>query len=91
MLMLMANSRKILTDSGGIQKEAYMLGVPCVTLRENTEWMEMLKGGWNVLVGAEKGRIIEAVQKPVPTSIQQKIFAGENASEKIYNIFDSIK
>ncbi len=52
---------EILTDSGGIQKEAYVLGVPCITLRENTEWVEMLEGGWNVLVGADKGRIVEAV------------------------------
>jgi len=77
-----------LTDSGGIQKEAYMLGVPCVTLRENTEWVETLESGWNTLTGANKSKIIEAAQKSVPISIQQKIFAGESASKKILDILD---
>ena len=91
MLKLMASAKKILTDSGGIQKEAYVLGVPCITLRENTEWVETLEGGWNVLVGADKGRIIGTVQKPVPTSIQQNMCAGESASNKILNVFDNIE
>jgi len=51
-----------MTDSVGIQKEAYMLEVSCITLRENPEWMETLEGGWNVLVAADKGNIIDAMK-----------------------------
>jgi len=58
MLALLAGARAVLTDSGGIQKEAYILEVPCVTLRENTEWVETIEDGWNVLVGADAGRIV---------------------------------
>jgi len=83
MLVLMANARKILTDSGGIQKEAYMLGVPCVTLRENTEWVETLEGGWNVLVGADKGKIFEAISNMAPMGEQRNIFGNSRASERI--------
>ncbi len=86
MLMLMANARKILTDSGGIQKEAYLLGVPCITLRENTEWMETLEGGWNVLVGGEKGRIIEAIFNLAPMGTQRNVFGNSRASERISDI-----
>jgi UDP-GlcNAc3NAcA epimerase len=90
MLMLMANSRKILTDSGGIQKETYMLGVPCVTRRENTEWMETLEGGWNVLVGAEKGRIIKVVRDICPAVLRKDLFGGARASGKILEIMVNI-
>ena len=61
MLHLMRHAKMILTDSGGVQKEAYILKVPCVTLRENTEWVETLEGGWNVLVGSDKEKIVKAV------------------------------
>jgi len=59
MLHLLSHARAVLTDSGGVQKEAYILQVPCVTLRENTEWVETVEDGWNVLVGADRSKIIE--------------------------------
>jgi UDP-N-acetylglucosamine 2-epimerase (non-hydrolysing) len=86
MLRLMAHAEKILTDSGGIQKEAYMLGVPCITLRENTEWVETVEAGWNVLVGAERGRIAGAVHSFSPVSRQENLFGDGDACLRIRSI-----
>jgi UDP-N-acetylglucosamine 2-epimerase len=63
MLALVARARIVLTDSGGLQKEAFFLGRPCVTLREETEWVETVEGGGNSLAGTEPRRIRDAVAR----------------------------
>jgi UDP-GlcNAc3NAcA epimerase len=88
MIRSMGSAKKIVTDSGGIQKEAYMLGVPCVTLRENTEWVETLHGGWNNLVGADREKILTALNKPLPNKSHKGLFSV-GASRKIRDILHS--
>jgi len=91
MLHLMAHAEKILTDSGGVQKEAYMLGIPCITLRENTEWVETVEAGWNVLVGAEKERIAAQIRSPFSLTDQRMIFGAGDAAVKIAQILQRWK
>ena len=91
MLMFEKNARKILTDSGGIQKEAYIFKVPCITLRENTEWVETVEDGWNVLVGADKDKIIKMANEFEPKGEQRDVFGKGDASEKIREIIEGLQ
>ncbi|ASJ10329.1 UDP-N-acetyl glucosamine 2-epimerase [Thermococcus sp. P6] len=89
MLMLEKNARKILTDSGGVQKEAYFLRVPCITLREKTEWVETVEDGWNVLVGADEEKILNAIKEFEPDGgTYTHKFGDGKASEKIAKILN---
>lgn len=86
MLMLEKNAKKILTDSGGVQKEAYILGVPGIILRENTEWVETVEDGWNVLTGAKRDDILKAIREFEPKSGRRDVFGKGDASKKITHI-----
>ncbi len=83
MVRLEQAARMILTDSGGIQKEAYWLGVPCVTLRDETEWVETVEAGWNVLTGAETARIVAAVRDFAPPEKWPALYGDGRAAERI--------
>lgn len=84
MLMLEQHARLILTDSGGVQKEAYFFGVPCITLRPETEWVETRDSGWNLVVGNDQQEIIRAVKKKDwPREQPAGLFGDGHAAEKI--------
>jgi UDP-N-acetylglucosamine 2-epimerase len=85
-IKLEKNAEKILTDSGGVQKEAYLAGIPCITLRENTEWVETVASGWNLLVGFDSKKIVKAANEFNPISNRLDLFGKGNASSEIIRI-----
>ena len=80
MVALQAGAVCVLTDSGGMQKEAYYLGVPCVTMRDETEWVETVATGWNVLAGADPDRIVAAVKARVGPKPPHPPLYGDGAA-----------
>jgi UDP-GlcNAc3NAcA epimerase len=84
----MKNAQAIITDSGGMQKEAYILKKPCVTIRSETEWTETLQGGWNRLVFENlESTLADALQK-TPTTYHQNIYGDGNAAKEIVTIIE---
>ena len=85
MIWLLQNTALVLTDSGGVQKEAYFFGKPCVTMRDQTEWVELIEVGANTLVGADREKIIEAVKQNMGRKIidEKQLYGGGVAAKRI--------
>jgi UDP-N-acetylglucosamine 2-epimerase len=86
-LKLLNHAKKVITDSGGIQKEAYILKVPCITLMDTTPWMETVNDGWNILAGNDTEKVIELARTFEPNRPNSNLF-GLGACEKIAKIIN---
>jgi len=84
-LQLARHARAVLTDSGGVQKEAYLLGVPCVTLRDTTEWVETVEAGWNVLADLDRDAAIAALERDPPAE-RPELYGGGHAAERVCEV-----
>lgn len=82
MLELERGARAIATDSGGVQREAYLWGVRCITLREETEWVDTVDTGWNTLVGVDPASFADALRRPLPRE-RPPIFGDGRAAQRI--------
>jgi UDP-GlcNAc3NAcA epimerase len=87
-LKLTRHARAVLTDSGGLQKEAYLLGVPCVTLRDTTEWVETVEAGWNVLVDLDTEAALAALERN-PPSERPDLYGGGHAADRVCEVLGS--
>ena len=87
-MKLARHARAVLTDSGGVQKEAYLLGVPCITLRDTTEWVETVEAGWNVLVDLDAEAALAALERDPPAE-RPELYGGGHAAERVCEVLGS--
>jgi UDP-GlcNAc3NAcA epimerase len=85
-LKLARHSRAVVTDSGGVQKEAYLVGTPCITLRDTTEWVETVEAGWNVLVDLDPAAALAALEGGPPAGPRPDLYGGGQAGSRIRDI-----
>jgi len=86
---LVVGARRVLTDSGGVQKEAYLAGVPCITLRSTTEWRETIDAGWNVLVDLDAGKALAALEREPPAE-RPPLYGDGHAGERVVDALTSL-
>jgi UDP-GlcNAc3NAcA epimerase len=93
MLQLVMNSTGVITDSGGLQKEAYYMGVRCLTMRENTEWVETLDNGWNELVGTDATKITSGLDRfsHVLNADRPVLYGDGYSAEKMVKVIEDLK
>ena len=87
---LLTHATAVLTDSGGVQKEAYLAGVPCVTLRDTTEWVETVEAGWNVLVDLDRDAALQALERRPPDG-RPELYGDGRAGERVVAALTAVR
>jgi UDP-N-acetylglucosamine 2-epimerase (non-hydrolysing)/UDP-GlcNAc3NAcA epimerase len=87
-LKLLRHARAVLTDSGGVQKEAYLLATPCLTLRDRTEWVETVEAGWNTLVELDPEAALAALERSPPAD-RPELYGGGHAGERVVDVLSA--
>ena len=91
MVRLIVGARLIMTDSGGLQKEAYWAGIPCVTMRNETEWIETVQRGWNRVVGTDASKILDAARTFTPPAHRPELYGNAGVADTCVEVLEAVR